>query len=286
MAAGRARQEAAGNGKGGLAVGGRQEQGELVPADAERAIRDAEGRADQPADGGQELVPGGVPAGVVEPLQVVEVEDDERQRAAGAGRVGDLAGQLLLEGAVVAQAGQRVHARVETRPIVGFEDLVVVGLEGRHRPDDLPDRESCDQRRRSRDERDSDEDRRAADDPDDEEAGGRDGTDAPEPAHEGSTHGVRGPGRAGSRLGGRRERGGLVPRFHGTAIEADHGAGLCHPEVPARNQRPPGSSPPRDGCYRFGLAVALSRSRRIRWAASFPGAPVTQPPGCVPDPHW
>lgn len=28
------------------------------------------------------------------------------------------------------------------------------------------------------------------------------------------------------------------------------------------------------------------RSRKMRWLASFPGAPMTQPPGCVPDPHW
>ena len=31
---------------------------------------------------------------------------------------------------------------------------------------------------------------------------------------------------------------------------------------------------------------ARARSLRIRSAASFPGAPMTQPPGCVPEPHW
>jgi hypothetical protein len=29
-----------------------------------------------------------------------------------------------------------------------------------------------------------------------------------------------------------------------------------------------------------------SRSLTIRCAAIFPGAPITQPPGCVPEPHW
>ena len=29
-----------------------------------------------------------------------------------------------------------------------------------------------------------------------------------------------------------------------------------------------------------------SRSRRIRWLASLPGEPITQPPGWVPEPHW
>ena len=28
------------------------------------------------------------------------------------------------------------------------------------------------------------------------------------------------------------------------------------------------------------------RSRRIRWLASLPGEPITQPPGWVPEPHW
>ena len=33
-------------------------------------------------------------------------------------------------------------------------------------------------------------------------------------------------------------------------------------------------------------AFALARSLRICPAASLPGAPMTQPPGCVPEPHW
>ena len=40
-----------------------------------------------------------------------------------------------------------------------------------------------------------------------------------------------------------------------------------------------------------GLALCLARyarprSFRMRCAASFPGAPITQPPGWVPEPHW
>ena len=34
------------------------------------------------------------------------------------------------------------------------------------------------------------------------------------------------------------------------------------------------------------LTQARARSFRIRSAASLPGAPITQPPGCVPEPHW
>ena len=35
-----------------------------------------------------------------------------------------------------------------------------------------------------------------------------------------------------------------------------------------------------------GGQPALSRSRSTCWLASFPGPPMTHPPGCVPDPHW
>ena len=34
------------------------------------------------------------------------------------------------------------------------------------------------------------------------------------------------------------------------------------------------------------LTRYLPRSRRIRWLASLPGDPITQPPGWVPEPHW
>src|SRR5262249_54156615 len=34
------------------------------------------------------------------------------------------------------------------------------------------------------------------------------------------------------------------------------------------------------------LDWAFARSFRICAAASLPGAPMTQPPGCVPEPHW
>ena len=52
--------------------------------------------------------PGLVAELVVDRLQPVEVEHDERQRDAGAPDALELARQVLLEGAVVAQAGERV----------------------------------------------------------------------------------------------------------------------------------------------------------------------------------
>ena len=59
----------------------------------------------------QPLVAGLVAEPVVDLLEAVEVEQDERQRVAGAADALQLAGEVLLEGAVVAQPGQRVGDR-------------------------------------------------------------------------------------------------------------------------------------------------------------------------------
>jgi hypothetical protein len=124
VAAGRAGEQAADHSEGRLAARCRQQQGELVAADPERAIRGSADGADQPADGGEQPVPRGVAVGVVESLQVVEVEDREGQRAPLAGGIGHLAGQLLLERAVVAEAGSCRASRVadQGRPREGLPE--------------------------------------------------------------------------------------------------------------------------------------------------------------------
>jgi TolB protein len=56
--------------------------------------------------------------------------------------------------------------------------------------------------------------------------------------------------------------------------------------VPANGSTPHAIA---DGVAAFGAASspqALARSFRIWPAASLPGAPMTHPPGCVPEPHW
>jgi hypothetical protein len=60
----------------------------------------------------------------------------------------------------------------------------------------------------------------------------------------------------------------VTPRGDGWAPSVRH----KHARDPARRQAP-ARQPPR-------------RSRSTRWLASLPGDPMTQPPGCVPDPHW
>ena len=47
----------------------------------------------------------------------------------------------------------------------------------------------------------------------------------------------------------------------------------------------PGTPSGPAGSARIGIQ-SRPRSLRIRFAASLPGAPMTQPPGCVPEPHW
>ena len=74
------------------------------------------------ANQAQAIVAGGVAIGVVEPLEVVHVEHDERDRSSIAGCPGKFVRQLLVEMAAVAQSGQRVGTglTVEFR-IVLFE---------------------------------------------------------------------------------------------------------------------------------------------------------------------
>ena len=90
-----------------LRVGPRDEDRELLAADA----RDEAGLADRPRQRRrrrlQDAIALRVPEGVVEHLEVVEVEHDD----ADLGADGDGRGEPLLEGAVVAQPGQRVRGR-------------------------------------------------------------------------------------------------------------------------------------------------------------------------------
>ena len=96
-----------------LVRGGREEDGELVAAEP----RDGAGRADgalQPERHlAQEVVALGVAERLVDLLELVEVEDEDRR--AGAAAVGDggqRRGQPPLQVRAVGQAGQRVVQRV------------------------------------------------------------------------------------------------------------------------------------------------------------------------------
>ena len=97
--------EALGVGHGRL----REDDGELVAADAAGDV----GRADDVAEPlgrlGEHGVAGEVADPVVDRLEVVEVEHDQRQLALVAIRAGHLPAQGLVEVAAVVEPGQRVH---------------------------------------------------------------------------------------------------------------------------------------------------------------------------------
>ena len=89
-------------------VGVGEDDHELVAAVAIQAVAGAGGLAERARHGDQERVTGRVAAGVVERLEAVEVQHQHGERLARRRRLHDLP-ELALEGAVVAQAGQRVE---------------------------------------------------------------------------------------------------------------------------------------------------------------------------------
>ena len=65
-------------------------------------------RLDQPGDPAQHLVAGRVAETVVDPLELVDVEEDARQRMLVAARLADFHRAAVLEVAAVLHAGERV----------------------------------------------------------------------------------------------------------------------------------------------------------------------------------
>jgi hypothetical protein len=61
-----------------------EDDDELLPAEPDREVRAADALAEDPGDLAKDLVAGLVPAGVVEPLEVIEVDEEEGQRSRGA----------------------------------------------------------------------------------------------------------------------------------------------------------------------------------------------------------
>ncbi len=95
---------------------------ELVAAVAGCDVGRAQHLAEPVGDAGERDVPDEVTEPVVDLLEVVEVEDDEREAAVVAARAGDLALERLFEVARVVQARPRVEVgeppRLEVAPRV------------------------------------------------------------------------------------------------------------------------------------------------------------------------
>ena len=82
-------------------------------------------------------VAGGVAAGVVDGLEVVEVDEDQPERGLTRSGGVDLALERLLEGAVVAEPGDDVAERVDPGELVQVLKAPARGLELLRRPEHL-----------------------------------------------------------------------------------------------------------------------------------------------------
>ena len=128
----------------GLLVGAGEQQHELVAAVAGDLVVRAQLALQRLGDPPQQLVAGGVPARVVDALEVVEVEDHRAERRLVAPRAGDLLADPDLHRAVVEDAGQRVGARDVLDVLVGLGVAAARRSPGRRSPP------ACAGRRRGR----------------------------------------------------------------------------------------------------------------------------------------
>ena len=91
-------------------AGAGEDDGELVAADPVRLVRAAHRRAQRVGQRADALVAGLVAVRVVVRLEIVEIDQHQGQRQARARGVLQLAREILVEHAVVAQAGERIRA--------------------------------------------------------------------------------------------------------------------------------------------------------------------------------
>src|SRR4051812_31469403 len=85
-----------------------EQHGELVAAEARGRVAGADARGEALADLEQDLVAGGVAEAVVDRLEVVEVDEDDRQADVVAAGAGDAVAHALGEQRAVREAGDRV----------------------------------------------------------------------------------------------------------------------------------------------------------------------------------
>ncbi|HVQ22809.1 MAG TPA: hypothetical protein VMT36_06015, partial [Candidatus Saccharimonadia bacterium] len=73
---------------------------------------------------------------IVDPLQIVEVDEEQRKGRAGALGIGNGTGQLLLEGAVVAETRQRIEQRGQPSAVVLLTEMIAGSLQAFRRGQD------------------------------------------------------------------------------------------------------------------------------------------------------
>ena len=109
------REDAPRDGQPGVDVGVRQQDRELVASDAEGAVAPPENRGGDPPDGLEQSVAPDVALRVVDSLEVVDVDEQQRQRRPHPLGEVELARELILERPVVAEAREAVDQRFVAR---------------------------------------------------------------------------------------------------------------------------------------------------------------------------
>ena len=119
-----------------VAVG--EHERELVAADPEPAVPSPHVAGQDPGGRDEQRVARRVPLRVVELLQVVDVDVQERERPVVRARDGDLLRQLLLERPVVAEAREPVAQRVQAGAVERLAQPVALLVEPFHPVEDVP----------------------------------------------------------------------------------------------------------------------------------------------------
>jgi hypothetical protein len=121
-----------------LGVGVRHQHRELIAADPECPVGSPQLRAEDAAHLHEQVVSDGVAGRVVDGLEVVDVDQQEGDVGPVTGGEGQQPLELVLEGAVVGEPGQRILQRMASRGLV--QDAQIVARCGQllSRPDHLP----------------------------------------------------------------------------------------------------------------------------------------------------
>jgi hypothetical protein len=123
------RPDALGEHRRGALVALDRQHAELVAAEAGDHVGGALGGADHLGGPAQQAVAGKVPVGVVDQLQLVQVDGDQRGGRAVAAAAGLLGVSQPVPGAAVADAGERVGERVQLGPLEAPPQLLAVRLQ-------------------------------------------------------------------------------------------------------------------------------------------------------------
>ena len=113
-----------------------EQHGELVPAEASGSVADAHDPGDARRDGDEQAIADAMPVTVVDPLEVVEIKEEDGNRAEAAPRPRKRVLDPVREERPIGEAGERVVERLESE--LALEPLALADVPRRkHEPADL-----------------------------------------------------------------------------------------------------------------------------------------------------